>query len=121
MYGVGVDLPLDHFVGQELNQIALGQFQVQLHFSGTGSIFVEGAWELRDPDGALVDRDREHADRDCYRIHRVIDVPVVRFEIDPPRSFTLVFESGFRLTVFDDTPQHEAFSIHIDGQPTVYV
>jgi hypothetical protein len=68
---------------------------------------------------ALVDRAQEHATRDCYRIHRPLDVPVARYEIDPPRSFTLLLESGHRLSVFDDTPQYESFSIH--SEPTIYV
>ena|ERR1700722_3805743 len=113
MHGVPADLRLQPFVGQELNQIALGRFQAQLHFSGTGSIFIEGRWELRGPDGVLLDAKTEHSARDCYRIHRVLDLPVARFEIDPPRSFTLVFEPAYRLTVFDETPQYESFSIHL--------
>jgi hypothetical protein len=42
-------------------------------------------------------------------------------EIDPPRSFTLILESGHRLTVFDDTPQYESFSIVIDRGPSIFV
>src|SRR5208283_1623110 len=103
MHGVPADLPLHPFVGQDLNQIALGRFQTQLHFAGTGSIFIEGRWELRDPLGALLDAKTEHTERDCYRIHSVLDLPVARYEIDAPRSFTLVFEPAYRLTVFDET------------------
>ena len=121
MHGVPSDLPLARFVGHELNQIALGRFQTQLHFAGVGSIFIEGRWELRDPDGDLVDREQEHASRDGYRIHGVIDLPVARFEIDAPKSFTLVFDPGYRLTVFDDTPQYESFSIHLNGSPSITI
>jgi hypothetical protein len=121
MYGVPSDLPLKAFVGGELNQIALGRFQTQLHCSGTGSIYVEGRWELRGADGSLVDGWIEHEKRDAYRLHTIIDVPIVGFEIDPPRSFTILFESGHRLTVFDESPQYEAFSIHLEGQPPIYV
>ena len=121
MHGVPPDLPLERFVGQELNQIALGRFQVQLHFAGCGSIFVEGRWELRDADGGLIDQEQEHVGRDCWRLHRVLDLPVLRFEIDPPRSFSLIFEQDYRITVFDDTPQYEAFSLHLDGMPSMYV
>ena len=111
MYGVPSDLPLERFVGKELNQIALGRFDVQLQFASVGTISVCGNWELRDAAGALVDARRDHETRDCYRMHRVLDLPIARFEIDPPRSFTLVFEPAFRLTVFDDDERYEAFSI----------
>ena len=121
MYGVPADLPIQPFVGQELNQICLGRFQTQLPFSGAGSISVEGRWELRDGAGDIVDRAEEHEIRESYRIHRLIDVPVARLSIDPPRSFTLFFDNGLVLTVFDDSEQYESFSINVDGQPPLYV
>jgi len=121
MYGVSSDLPLGAFVGKDFNQVALGRFQIQFHCAGTGSIFVEGRWELRDAKGEVEDAWAEHAERRSYRIHTIIDVPVTRVELDPPRSFTIVFEDGHRLTVFDETPQYESFSIHLNGQPSIYV
>jgi uncharacterized protein YceK len=121
MYGVPKDLPLDRFVSRPLNQIALGRFQTQLHFAGCGSIFIEGPWELRDPNGSLIDHWQDHETRGCYRIHRILDLPVSRFEIDAPASFTLIFEPSFRLTVFDDSKQHESFSVNVKGMPSFYV
>jgi hypothetical protein len=69
---VPADLPILAFVGHEANQICLGHFQVQLHFSGVGSIQMEGRWELRDAKGALVDITEErtfstHQDRALRR------------------------------------------------------
>jgi hypothetical protein len=32
-----------------------------------------------------------------------------------------VFKNGHRLTVFDEDPEHEAFSVHLDDQPSMYV
>lgn len=124
MYGVPADLPLHRFVGKAMNQVAIGKFQVEFHFAGAGSIFAESRWELRGPSGEVVDSSRDHSQRDCYRVHQAIDTPVVRFSIDPPRSFTLVFESGHALTVFDDSDKHESFSVHIGrghGAGSIYV
>lgn len=121
MHGVPDTLPLEPFVGLEFNQIALGRYQTQFHCAGAGSIHVEGRWELRKSDGTLVDASTEHEQRDASRLHTLLDVPIRGFEVDPPRSFTLVFENGHRLSVFDDDPQHEAFSIHLDGRPSMFV
>jgi hypothetical protein len=121
MCGVPADLPIQPFVGQELNQICLGRFQIQLHFSGGGSISLEGRWELRDGAGHIVDRAQKHETREVYRIHRLIDVPVARFSIDPPRSFTLFFANGLALAIFDDSEHYESFSIKVDGEPPLYV
>ena len=121
MYGVPADLPIQPFVGQELIQICLGRFQIQLHFSGAGSISVEGRWELRDGAGDIVDRAKDHENRESYRIHRLIDVAVDRFSIDPPRSFMLFFKNDLALTVFDDSEQYESFSIKVDGLAPLYI
>jgi len=72
MYGVPADLPIQPFVGQDLNQICLGRFQIQLHCSGAGSISVEGRWEMRDAAGNLLDSAEPHESRESYRIHRLI-------------------------------------------------
>src|SRR5262245_25718646 len=121
MYGVPSDLPLKAFVGGEFNQIALGRFQTQFHSSGTGTISVEGRWELRGSGGDIIDAWTEPEQREADRLHSIIDVPVIRYAIDSPWSFTNACENGHRLTVFDDTPQYEAFAIHLDGQPSMYV
>ena len=121
MYGVPSDLPLGRLVGRNLDQIALGRFQIQFHFAGASSIFVHSSWELRGPTGELIDSSCEHAERDCFRVHQVIGVPVLRFSIDAPRSFTLFFESGHALTIFDDLDRYESFSMHLDGQGEVFV
>jgi hypothetical protein len=121
MYGVPKDLRLDRLVGREFNFIGLGRFQMQFHISSLVAIHVEGRWELRDASEALVDSEQEHAERTAYHIHCIIDVPVTRFTLDAPRSCSLFFESGHKLTIFDDSDQYESFSVHFTGEPSIYV
>jgi hypothetical protein len=115
MYGVPADLPLHRFLGQECNQIGIARFQLQFHFSTAGSIYTESRWEVCDSTGWVVDRAQDHAERHGYCVHKIIDSPVSRFVIDAPRSFTLFFENGYSLTVFDDSERFESFSIQPDG------
>src|SRR5688572_647110 len=93
----------------------------QADFSGTAIIAATSRWELRDGDGQLIDSACDHAEREAYRLHKLLDVRVARFSIDPTTSFTLHFESGLALTVFDDSEQYESFSIHLDGQGDLYI
>jgi hypothetical protein len=120
MHGVPLDLPLDAFVGRAFNQIALGRYQVQFRSDRTGSIDVEGRWDLRDSVGEVIDESIEHDRRQKYRLHAIIDVPVVGYEIDPPRSFSISFENGHRLTVYDDNPKYEAFAVNVYGRGSTY-
>ena len=121
MYGVPDNLQLERLVGHEFNFIGLGTWQVQFHISSLVAIHVEGRWELRDAADSLVDHAQEPAERDAYRLHRIIDVPIVRFSLDAPRSFTLYFESGYSLAIYDDSEQYESFSVHFDGEPSLYI
>ena len=116
LYGVPADLDLSGFHGTTL--ILIGVAEHTLHFTfqpetpaPLHEIVVEGGWEVRDSNGALVDRVAEHATREVYRIHRLLSRTVVASTLDAPRSFTLRFDSGYSLTIYDDSEQYESFSI----------
>lgn len=115
MYGVPEDLPLRRFVGDFLTQVSLGMDGVHFHFGSSGTISVEGRWDLQDAAGRVVDQSMEHADRDAYRLHVIFNADVTAYRIDPPRSFALTFGTGHVLTIYDDTPQYESFHIEPDG------
>ena len=114
MYGVPADLPLDRFVGVALNQVALGRFQIQFHFGEAGYFLVEGNWELRNVHGDLIDRHRDDAERETYRIHKIIGQEVVSYDIVVPLSFTLHFKNDFALTIYDASTEFESFSMYPD-------
>jgi hypothetical protein len=114
MYGVPADLDLRLFLDDILTQVCLGQYEVQFRFARGGGLSVQGPWEVRDQDGQVLDQKTEHADRRVYRVHVLLGQAVVATEVDPPRSFTLRFGEGHRLTVFDD-PHYESFSIQPGG------
>jgi len=111
VYGVPKDLDLSRFHGSSLVQIAIGEFQVQFHFEDDASIGVEGRWELFDAAGSLLDQAMENSERDWYRVHGLLGHQVVGSEVEPPTSFTLVFDDGQRLKVYDDSGPYESFSI----------
>lgn len=111
MYGVPAGLDLTRFIDATLESVCLGQFHVQFHFDPVASIGIDGDWELRGPDGVIVDQTQDNANRDAYRVHKLLGKRVVRTSIDSPRSLTLYFESGHELWVFDSSEQFESFSI----------
>ena len=115
MYGVPADLPIARFVGDALFQACVGMDGVHFKFGHSGTIAAHGMWELRDSKGRLVDQELEHADREAYHIHVILNADVVSYRIDPPDSFSLTFSTGHVLTIFDDSPNYESFAIHPDG------
>ena len=111
MHGVPKDLDLSHFVGKTLIQLGIGEFQVQFNFHPHSNISVEDDWELYDSYGSVVDRSVPNDQRAEYRLHRLLGQEVVGWQIDPPRSFSLRFANDLVLRVFDNSRQHESFSI----------
>ena len=113
MHGVPANLDLTAFHGAPLEQIALGEHQIQFRFGAERrtEIGVEGHWELRGPDGALLDQQMETREREVYRIHVLLSRTVTDSHVNAPRSFALTFDSGHVLRVFDDSTHYESFSI----------
>jgi hypothetical protein len=112
MYGVPADLDLSRLKNGVLVQLCLGQYQLQFHFHPSGSISVEGKWELRDADDMLVDGgERDVLSKDAIRAHRLLGKRVNEASVDAPRSFSLCFEGGDVLTIYDDSSEYESFSI----------
>ena len=113
MYGVPADLDLSGFVGAPLQHIDLGQFILHFRFAADPErvISVEGDWELRGPDGVVLDHQMEPAAREAYRVHALLGQNVTGYVVNPPTSFVLAFENGHTLRVFDRSREYESFSI----------
>ena len=121
MNGVPHDVPLQNMVGSELTHIGLALHQIQFHFDdGThldknGSwLSITGGWRLEDSSGKVVDEQIDPpSERKSYQIHRLLMRTVTATSVDAPKSFSLTFENGDVLTVFDDSPHYECFSLRI--------
>jgi hypothetical protein len=111
MYGVPANLDLTFLHGAELIQVCLGSYQLQFQFHPTGSIYVEGDWELRDGKGEVIDRSHEEGERPPYQLHRLLSRRVTDTEVSAPKSIAIMFETGYILRLFDNSEQYESFQI----------
>jgi hypothetical protein len=113
LHGVPEHLDLQPFLNAELERIDLGQFIVHLHFASEvgAQVSIEGDWELRSPDGSILDQQIEPAIRDCYRLHVLLGRAVSATEVHAPDSFLLRFDSGHTLRIFDNSREYESFSV----------
>jgi hypothetical protein len=113
MHGVPADLDLSKFKGATLIQLGVGEFQIQFHFHPKGNISVEGKWELRNSEGVLIDDGAREsiAEREAFHLHSILGKSIESYSISAPDSFSLKFDSGHVLTIFDDSKQYESFSI----------
>jgi hypothetical protein len=81
-------------------------------FEPEGSIGVESRWVLRTAEGDGVESTRESLSGDIGLLRRVLGRRVTTSSVDPPTSFTLMFDDGTTFTVFDDSEEFESFCIH---------
>jgi hypothetical protein len=118
MYGVPTDLDLRALHGARLDQLCLGPFQLEFHFSSGHAISVEGSWRVSGATGVTIDEshgrvggrpgNESHAG---WRVRDLLSDVVRSIRVDAPQSFTLEFASGRLLTIFDDSEEYESFSI----------
>ena len=119
MNGVPDDLDLASFVGTTLDVISVAKYQLSFGFSGDSRtekdrvIAVEGHWELRDAQSAVIDKATENDHRDVYRIHRLLSHTVAGTKVNPPESFTLVFDNDWTLTFLDNSSQYECCHVYV--------
>ena len=111
MYGVPADLDLAFLHGAVLIQIGLGQYQLDFRFHPVASISVEGGWELLDGAGIRIDGQSDELVPPPCLLNRLLGRKVERSEVSAPNWFSLTFEGGEVLRVFDDSKQYESFSI----------
>jgi hypothetical protein len=113
VHGVPPDLDLSPFIGATLERIDLGKWILHFRFAmqPAGSIAVEGEWELLDHDGEVIDRQQEPSERAAYHLHHLLLQDVTAFEVHAPQWFSLTFNNGMILKVYDDSKQYESFAI----------
>ena len=113
LHGVPANLSLAPFVGASLQRIDLGKWIVYFQFEmqPAGTIGVEGEWELYDAEGVVIDRQQDPAERDSYRLHHLLLHHVVSYKVQAPEWFSLTFDHGMVLKIYDKSRQYESFSI----------
>ena len=106
------------YPGTTLTEIVLREHDLTLVFTmpsvyppqipRTLSIGVHGKWELRKPDGTVLDCSRDHQARSEYRIHRMIGKNVVKASLSRPLNYHFVFDDGYEFRMLPDSSKNGA-------------
>jgi hypothetical protein len=115
MYGVPANLDFSQYLNTTCIQIALGEFQIQLHFHPDATISIEGRWELRDGHRQIIDQSVDNEAREAYRLHSLLGQSVVDSTLSAPASFSLTFANGHVLEIFDDSQKYESCQLSPSG------
>jgi Family of unknown function (DUF6188) len=112
MYGLTAEIDLSFLVGGELQQVAVGQHEVILHFFKGISITVQSDLRLSEGDDQ---GDRlSGAPSQGVVLIGLLASSVVRAS-GADGTLTMEFSDGSTLAVYDSSPNFESYTITYDG------
>ncbi len=110
MHRIPKGLDLSPLVGLEITSLSIGQHEVILRFHPEGSVRMEGAWTLKDKKGIIIDESMEHADRDSWRIHKLLGSKIAKCVVRDGQHLDVHFDD-YVLEIEDDSDHYETFAI----------
>jgi hypothetical protein len=114
MYGLPQDIDLSFFSGKELIQVAIGLFNVQLHFEGSVSVSVEHRIEHTSEESTLFWEQEVTPPVSTSSLLNLIGSNVTLASAVPDGTLTLQFSNGDTVRVFDQ--EDEAYTVHNGNQ-----
>lgn len=111
MYGLPVDIDLSPLLGQELQQICIGQYDAILNFSGEASVGSATTFVCSSPNGETSAFTSPPAATPS--LMRVLGSPVVAARREAPGTLVLEFANGERLDIPDAEEHYESYTLQI--------
>jgi|GEM_PF-1573468 hypothetical protein len=100
---------LQFLIGLELNQIRLGQWNIQLYFE-SAQIFIEGDLEHVDKAGTVRRHNTDESRLSPLFLHHLFGQKIQMLEVEPFRLI-LAFDDGDILRIFSDEGPYESGQI----------
>ena len=112
MYGLKPDVDMSFFLGKELIQVAVGPYDVQLHFHESVSLSVQSHIE-HISEGVETEWDGdENKPLAAASLLALIGSSVTSVQGDSDGTLTSRFTNGDLLKVFDDDEHYESYQIN---------
>jgi hypothetical protein len=117
MYRLPKDINLSFLQSRELVQICFGKYQVQFNFDKDVRIFVQNTFSYVDATGSVFEM--KTAASAAVLVDRLIGKTVI--DINPTEDGTLhiAFNTGEKLSFFDDDSAYECYEIRNGGETIV--
>lgn len=118
MYGLPDNFALDSFREATLIQVCLGQYQVQLRFDQNRGVSIETRYTVHDASG----EQQEFVDvtDGAAALAALLGSRIDRATGTTDGTLTLMFVTGAKVIVYDDSDQYESYQIN-DGDRLIVV
>ena len=119
MYGLKNDIDLSFLNGREVDQIAIGVYQIQLGFDEDVRISVEGGFFYFDGNNESVWKPEPGFEQIAAKTVALLGATLETFEARENGTLTLNFSNGHRLIIPDSSKEYESYDITRPGQTIV--
>ena len=114
MYGLPPDLDLSFWSGTTLDQVCVGQNDVQLHFSlPVVSLMAQTSYRVTTSTGSSV---YENSPRGASHLIELLGMTVTRAFDNGQGTLRIEFGESITVEVFDEDPNYECYQVEHDGQ-----
>ena len=110
MYRVDKALDLSFLLGTDLNQIALGRYDVQFIFDCTSKICLQSRATVLLNGEEIAEWNEDGWS--SLEFQKILNESVLGFSVPTDRLIEIQFTNGFRLCLYDDSDQYESMQIY---------
>ncbi|MBH3410676.1 MULTISPECIES: hypothetical protein [Pseudomonas] len=111
MYGFAKDLKIEGILGEEIRQIRMGRYDVQLLFGSGSCIAVQSLIEVFHGDELIATWD-EDVNWTSSNFQRLLNVSVTSYSVIDERVLEICLSEEFRLRLHDNSEQFESVQIY---------
>ena len=119
MYGLKKEIDLSFLNGRELGQVAIGVYQIIFGFDEDVAISVEGEFRYFDGQATWIWKSEPQAAQIGARTVALLGATIQSFDGQEDGTLILLFSNGHRLTIVDNSKDHESYAITRPGQTIV--
>jgi hypothetical protein len=119
MYGLSKDLDLNFLNGREVIQVAIGVYQIQFGFDEDVRISVEGQFSYFDGHDEWVWTPDPGGAQIAARAVALLGATIESFQGHEDGTLKLIFSSGQRLIILDNSKEYESYDITRPGSTIV--
>lgn len=114
MYRFPADLDLNEIIGNDLDQICLGGFDVQFVFGSRTTIAVQSRVSVFENDDLLVAWD-EKKNWSNLSFQRLLNATVKSYRVINDQTLEIQLSGALKLQLHDDSDQYESMQIYRKG------
>ena len=119
MYGLSRDIDLSFLKGRQVEQVAIGIYQIIFGFDEDVKISVESQFNYFDGQRELVWKPEPSASQIAAQTLTLLGATIEKFEGHANGTLELVFSNGCRLTILDSSSEYESYDITRPGQTII--